>query len=407
MTDLRRSIMKRMVRSKGFLLQSPKLSRGLLHAFGYERTEAGAFCDHAANILPPVFPASYNEVAKPKSLDEDRLLLRAPLPEICPFVFKNMRISPDCGMLQAKDAFLFWPKELEQKHRFRREVGGRSVPGVNDVYFEIKSRSRLEKGLFATAPGATNWYHWLIEILPTVMLMQNLPKAYDDYPLLVPEEILSGGVFRETLDLFIGTRPMIGLARDAKYYVGEMVVIPPPVFGPFNLHDHEWPVPEDYVNNIGVMQQFRMQTLDRLGVTYDGNGPKCVFLARPPGKRAYNQEDILEVARARGFEVMYPERLSFREQVQIMHNADFVAGPSGAAWANSLFMRPGTKSLVWVFREYDGACFFSNLGHVAGCQTTYCFVDADEPINSTYKAHEATYVLCPQVFADHLDVLLP
>ncbi|UYP67453.1 glycosyltransferase family 61 protein [Thalassobacter stenotrophicus] len=277
---------------------------------------------------------------------------------------------------------------------------------VGVTYFKVAKEVYLKKGVCFITPGAANWYHWLIEILPTIMLMQNLPTDYDDYPLLVPEEILSGSTFRETLDLFIGTRPVIALDRDTTYHVGEMVVIPLPASGPFNMHDHQWPVPQDYVNNIGVMQQFRTQTLESLGVTYDGNGPKRLFLARAPGARSYNQDDILEVARAKGFEIMHPERLSFREQVQIMHNADFVAGPTGAAWANSVFMRPGTQSLIWALKEYDCACFFANLGHVAGCQTTYCFVEADTPIKNTSEALSASYMLSPKVFSDHLDALL-
>ena len=398
--------MKRLVRANSPLLQDPRLSKAVLPALRYERAEAGALYDKAAYMLPPVFSASSNEVVKPKALDEDRLVLRAPLPEICPFVLKNMRFSPEYGILRTEDTVLFWPKELEQKHRFRQEIGHRSLLGVNDIYFETKRESSVERGLLAAAQGATNWYHWLIEILPTIMLMQNLPTDYDHYPLLVPEEILARSPFRETLDLFIGTRPVIGLDRDTTYHVGEMVVIPPPVSGPFNMHDHQWPVPQDYVNNIGVMQQFRTQTLDRLGVTYDGNGLKRLFLARPPRARSYNQYDILEVARAKGFEIMHPERLSFREQVQIMYNADFVAGPTGAAWANSVFMRPGTQSLIWALKEYDGACFFANLGHVAGCQTTYCFVEADKPVKNTYEAFSASYALSPKAFSDHLDALL-
>jgi capsular polysaccharide biosynthesis protein len=185
-----------------------------------------------------------------------------------------------------------------------------------------------------------------------------------------------------------------------------MVVIPPPVSGPFNMLNDQWPVPEDYINNIGVMRQFRTQTLDRLGVTYDGSGPKRVFLARPPSTRSYNQDDILEVARAKGFEIVRPEHLSFCEQVKMMHNADFVAGPTGAACANTLFLRPGTKSLIWALKQYDSACFFSNLGHVAGCQTTYCFVEAATPVKSTVEAFSASYVLSPKVFSDHLDSLL-
>gem|GEM_PF-1161258 len=407
MTNIRRSILKRLVKAQTPLLTETYLSQAILRTLRYERAEAGTFGAHAAGTLPPVFPASYNEVAKPKALYEDKLMLRAPLPVVQPIILKNTRLDPYSGAMHKKNVALVWQKELDQKHRFKREFGRSSLIKANNVvYFKSPAESYLTRGLCAVAPGATNWYHWLIEILPTIMLLQNLPKDYDHYPLLVPQEVLSGGTFREALDLFAGRRSVIGLDRDKNYRVGEMVIIPPPVSGPFNMHDHLWPEPEDYINNIGVMQQFRTQTLERLAVTDNEHSPKRLFFARAPGTRSYNQNDIVEVARARGFVIMRPEKLSFREQVQMMYNADFVAGPSGAAWANSIFMRPGTKSLIWSLKEYDGACFFSNLGHVAGCQTTYCFVDADVTIRNSYEAFSASYVLTPKEFSDHLDALL-
>ncbi|APX14034.1 glycosyltransferase 61 family protein [Tateyamaria omphalii] len=103
---------------------------------------------------------------------------------------------------------------------------------------------------------------------------------------------------------------------------------------------------------------------------------------------------------------MQMEKLSFREQVSLMHNADFVIGPTGAAFANTLFMRPGSQSLVWALREYAGGCFFSNMAHVSGCEMTYCFVEADEPITSTFDAFGASYQLPVDVFCQHLDQLL-
>lgn len=408
MTDLRRSVLKRLARRKLMLLGHRFLLTSLVRCLGYEVAQVGAFQDYVAQTLDPIFPASHSAVVKPKSLHDQPDVTVQPMSAVYPVLLKNSRFSPDCAVLRINKTALLQPKEFEQRHRFKRENSRSCALEAHDVmYFRTSHETYISKAICAVTPGAFNWYHWLLEVLPTIMLMQNLPVAYDDFPLLVPEEVLAGPTFKEALDLFVGTRPVIGLARDAQYCVGEMVVIPPPVSGPLNMHDHHWPVPGDYVNNMGVMQQFRTQTLDCLGVTYDGNGPKRIFLARPPGTRSYNQDDIVKVARAKGFEIVRPEHFSFREQVQMMHNADFVAAPTGAACANTLFMRPSTKSLIWALKEYNSACFFSNLGYVADCQTTYCFVEADTPVKSTYEAFSASYVLSPKVFADHLDALLP
>ncbi len=71
-----------------------------------------------------------------------------------------------------------------------------------------------------------------------------------------------------------------------------------------------------------------------------------------------------------GFEVVRPERLSFRDQVRLMGEAAFVAGESGAAMANLGFCPPGTRVLEiqpdrFVEGWTRGMCFqFAHRWHV-------------------------------------------
>jgi capsular polysaccharide biosynthesis protein len=60
--------------------------------------------------------------------------------------------------------------------------------------------------------------------------------------------------------------------------------------------------------------------------------------------RVMINEAALEAAlRARGFEIIKPERLSAAAQVQMMREAEVVVGPTGAAMTNALFASAGAR----------------------------------------------------------------
>lgn len=284
-------------------------------------------------------------------------------------------------------------------HEMHAEYQGR-------VWTNHSPRTPIKKGICVFGQGDANWYHWIAEFIPLALLSQRLPAAYKDFPLLVPQATLEFPSFKDILDLCRGDRSVTVLQDGQQYRVNQLVYIPPPVSGPFNMRDNQWPEPRDYIQNIGVMRLLRDTVLAELGISRTSDGPRKVFLARRPGARSYNQDEIIAAAVSREFEPVLMETLSFREQVQLIHNADYVAGPSGAAFANTLFMKPGSRSLCWTFRQYEGACVFSNLAHMAGSCMQYCFVEAEQKLTNTCDAFSASYTLPVETFCHHLDTLL-
>ncbi|WP_425661116.1 glycosyltransferase family 61 protein [Roseobacter sp. EG26] len=295
---------------------------------------------------------------------------------------------------------------MANRHRISWE-NGRSCAfdSGGRLAFETRPEERIPKGICGFGEASYNWYHWLIEILPTIMMAQKLDAGYDDLPLLVPEEALTNATFRETLAFFQGNREIVSLKKTHQYRVGELIFIPPPAYGPFNMHRGYWPNPSDYSQNIDVLKQFRMRILDQLALPKKNDGPRRIFLARPANARQYNQDELTNAAHDMGFDIVRMETLSFREQAHLLHAADLVVGPSGAAWAGSLFMRPGTKGLAWVLKEYKGGSFFSNLSCVSGSQLAYLLVDADQDISGTHDAIAAPYTVPVDTFVQHVKAL--
>lgn len=97
-------------------------------------------------------------------------------------------------------------------------------------------------------------------------------------------------------------------------------------------------------------------------------GDRKVFLSRAGDtRRLLRNRAAVEASMARlGFEIVQPERLSFREQVALMSSCRMVAGETGAALANLGFCAPGALVLEiqpdrFVEGWVRGMCFM--LGH--------------------------------------------
>ena len=255
----------------------------------------------------------------------------------------------------------------------------------------------VKSGIAVFGSGSSNWYHWLIEILPAAFLSERLSKDYDDFELMIPEHCIASGTFRDTIDLFASTRSRILMPFGINFNVEKLIGIDPVVVGPMNMQPSQWPEVADYSHNAEILLAYRAAIIDRLNLT-PSRPSRHIFLARNKDRRSFNQSELIEISQRYGFEVVYPERMNFREQVQMYLDSSFIVGASGAAFANILFCQPDTRSLTWLLPQYSGFCAYSNLANVVGVKLNYLFVEPLSPINSTFDAYSASYILSPSDF---------
>ena len=404
--NLRRSITKRVLRRAARRGSFGQLDFGLLGVLGYDGFEAAPADGEADKVLDPVTGPDVSEVVAPKLLGCTPDRLRREVCPIRPMVFRDVEVTSEKLVFRRDGLALVPHVNANQLTRLSMKGATCVCDHHGKLLFSKLPLERIEKGICGIGHAAANWYHWFIEVLPTIMLAGRLPETFDDYPLLVPEEVLAGETFRDTLEIFRSTREVLPLRRDRTYALGELVFIPSPTHGPINMQDGLWPEPADYTQNMQAMAEFRDRILASLGLDPMPASPRRIFLARPAGSRSYNSDELEAIAADRGFHIQRPERLSFREQVALFRNADVVIGPSGAAWACSLFLRPGSRGLIWALKEYAGACFYSNLTLLSGADLTYMLVDAHSPVRSTHEAYFASYSVPADLFATQLDAVL-
>ena len=157
---------------------------------------------------------------------------------------------------------------------------------------------------------------------------------------------------------------------------------------------HTYPSPELIVP---VVSELNRRVAPRV---VGDEGPENVFLARQPWLWAQlvNALEIEAVADEQGFTVVYPDELTFVEQVNLVANAKRIVAPEGSALFLCYFASPGTRLLILENAAVEGAnvwrTFFPECEPTAMAGTV---VDRDEGF-----PHRSSYRIDPQRFRDFL-----
>ena len=79
---------------------------------------------------------------------------------------------------------------------------------------------------------------------------------------------------------------------------------------------------------------------------------------------------MLAIALTHGLECLDPGELTFRQQVDLFHNAEFLFGVGGAAFANIIFARPGAVALSMVSEQLHDFAMHSTMTELVGAEMT-------------------------------------
>jgi capsular polysaccharide biosynthesis protein len=239
--------------------------------------------------------------------------------------------------------------------------------------FPKKKGIDFTNGIFLGGNGASNYYHWLIEILPKMEFVNQLGQEFAKYPLLISESAKKHKSFQDSLKFFAHGRPVIYL-DDKKYFtVQNLVTFTTPSNIPFNLTTEEAPRIEDFKISPDSVHYIREEILSRHIPKKTPN--RRIFLTLENLSRKYNEEEVFKVFERLGFEKVYIDKLSFQQQVDMMQEAEMIAGPTGAAWANLIFCKTGIKCLCWMDEFATNFSSFSNIAQILKVKLHYFFFE--------------------------------
>lgn len=261
----------------------------------------------------------------------------------------------------------------------------------------------IESGIFINCFAPKNYFHWVIELFPKLKYALEC-QSLSEIPILLPECSSDVDAFSSLLAQVIPPeREVVYLKESRAYHVAHLYQPSSPCGLIPNLDKGT------YIPNFGYYRHEALNFIRNAALNVQKETPqkilpKRIFLARKGVLRRYNQDQIFALFEPLGFELVFPEALSFVEQVQLFNGAEIVVGPTGAAWVGLLYMKQNTKGLCWMATEYGDINCYSQLAYANAVDLDYIpyTTGAHNPKQLYYKS----YHLDPAAIKKWIDVTL-
>jgi hypothetical protein len=238
---------------------------------------------------------------------------------------------------------------------------------------QLKKSTKTSAAVLLALPLFTNYYHWLIEILPRLMLVDEC-KDLSSVPLLVPAEAPQY-VF-ETLQL-AGINHRVQFVTSGIYNFSTLYI--PSALSPPS-HPSSFSV--NWVR-------------DRLLRETDHQHPgdkRRVYVSRrdAPIRFTTNESELLVLLKKYNFNCVVLSEMTVAEQIETFSNADFIISNHGAGLTNLAFCRVGTKVIELFVQGWYTNAFY----HIALIRKlNYGFMVCPRVGNGQYVAPEKLEVI--------------
>lgn len=272
--------------------------------------------------------------------------------------------------------------------------GGQLISHGKDWAIVVTSQVEvIEKGILINGVSETNYYHWIVEVMSQLQFLRELPGEYSGFPVLISVSSQKIPSIRSYLAGFDIHHKIIFLEITKSYRVGDLLLITSPNFLiPNNKHyvSHQLGDCFSRKESIQFLRSIAYDIVKRSTQGVD-TGKSRVFMARKALLRGYNQSEVMAILSSYGFISVYMEDLSFEEQIILMQGAEFVVGPTGAAWTNLIFAKSSAKALCWMAKEAGDLTCFSDLARHIGVEMDYLTYVAGT--RNSREIYYASYVI--------------
>lgn len=222
---------------------------------------------------------------------------------------------------------------------------------------KVRGTSLLIAGSFASH----NYFHWLTDAIPKIAIAQENSISISE----VDNVIVSNNELafqNETLAILkIDPQKIVSLEK-YNLLVCEFIIAPSATCVSGNVS--KWIV--DY-----------LQDLFKDWMVVKNELPKKIYISRQNSlkRRLTNENRITEYLIEQGYDVVYLEKLSVKQQIQLFYNANSIIGVDGAGLTNLIFSSPKTSIIelfpsTYVNQRYWTISSHKNLkyGHLVGIE---------------------------------------
>lgn len=216
--------------------------------------------------------------------------------------------------------------------RFITFPWGKDVhPALTSLYLKRVPKT-IEKGVFLITTAAEgNYYHWLIDLLPRLLLVLETELA--DIPT---RSILLHSRSRQYEQ---DTFELLGLESNniIRIKPNELINVKDVIISDFVLSYERSRFPNWKKS---LLNKFKDKVLKNFEKEHYG---KIYLLRGKQAKRCLiGEETLVDILSKAGFTIIDPQQLSLKDQICVLAGAKVVVSPHGAALTNIIFCEQGT-----------------------------------------------------------------
>lgn len=305
------------------------------------------------NIIKTIFPKNNFLCHLPKFNNNNTATTTIETPAIALFQFENAIIDADSSSV------LYNNKLLVNKYKDERYNEGFVVwHNQENAKIKLNNIEKIENGFFLGGNGSWNWYHFLVEIAPKLLLL----NIKETNKLLVSEVVLQYTSMQRIIDLLKNDFKIIYLKRHQQYEIGKLFYINDFNHVQFNRFDGKIKSDGTYFNET-LTKEFSEKIIQ----SFDMEKPiaENLFLYRKNTHRiAKNQDEILNFLQKYNYSPICLEEMEIEKQIQYFYHAKNIIGITGAAWTNLVFCRNQPNAICFIPENAKTFSVFSNLAKI-------------------------------------------
>ena len=272
------------------------------------------------------------------------------------FINEAIKIIPGCHAKIVKNVNIVDNSLFEIfKHQNFSSYSNSGTVGRKDTFLRslkcfqiLKPAKKIPRAIWATDYLSAGYFHWLTDVLTRLELIN---QYWNQYPVLLPEQFKSISYITDSLDILGVTYAYI--PESGRCQIHELLLTS--YTAPTGNYNNE------LLNNLAM--RFRKWALkNSLSSSNKYQKKRRIYISREftYRRKILNEAEIVPILKEYGFEIVYAESMSLREQINLFHSASIVVGLHGAGLTNMLFMSSGS-SVIEIRRSGDlhNNCFYS------------------------------------------------
>ena len=220
---------------------------------------------------------------------------------------------------------------------------------------------------------ATNYAHWLTEVLPRIAVFC-AEERFNGIPIVVNDGLHKN--IMESLFLVVGSaHKIITLTNNKALAIDQLYSTSVSGYVPFEKRTTKFSDHSHGVFNPQAFELIRHQIAAFLEKLPEQAWPEKVYLRRNSEVRKItNAAELEELLVARGYVIVEPERLTFLQQAKLFSDAKIIVGATGATFANIMLTLSDPKIFILISKLPDHKYrYWQNIACACGKEINYIF----------------------------------